>query len=243
MEYLKDSLVKGNIGTLVQLYLARIDISKKQEKDALNRLQKTLSAKNPTSLQSEIHFLMGTAYYQLGDYPHAIISFELSLPEINPEDRIWYGDALQLLGRSHLALGSDSRSTPEEQQHHLLRAKGAFEKLFAYRPDEESSLELGQALSTLAQRFPAENFYDETRQLLSRDDLIKSPKGRSQAIMLTAQAAPTFKERDALFSRLVQESTDPQDIAQAWFMKGKNDYDEGMQLAEHRAISSSFRGF
>jgi tetratricopeptide (TPR) repeat protein len=228
-EPLKSS-AKGNIGTLVQLYLARIELSNKQEQKALTLLKTVLLAKHPDFINSEAHFLMGTAYYQLGDYKHAIKSFELSLPESNPSDSPWYGDALQLLGRVHLALGTEIHGSLEEQQNHLLSAKEAFEKLFTYRPDEESALELGNSLTTLAKRFPGENFYEEARNLLSKNDIILSSKARFRALMLTAQAAPSFTERDTLFSRLVRETIDPQDVAKAWFMKGKNEYDEGLQL-------------
>lgn len=51
-------------------------------------------------------------------------------------------------------------------------------------------------------------------------------------------ASATFEERSSLFSRLIQQATTPEDTAISWFMKGKNDYDEAINLQKSSNSSS-----
>lgn len=202
---------RKDIVTLAQLYLARIDISRHQEKHALSRVQNLSS--------SEARYLAGKAYFLLGDYPQAIDSLQKSLTD---NQASWQEEAQDLLAQSYLSLGKNG--DPEK----LLLAKETFEKLLAAYPDERYALELGVTLSSLAQTFPDKNYYKEADEVLSKN--IVTPQGRAQALVLIALAAPTFQERDALFTRFLQQPQDAEGTAKAWFLKGKNDFHEGLTM-------------
>jgi tetratricopeptide (TPR) repeat protein len=93
---------------------------------------------------------------------------------------------------------------------------------------------LGQYYLIRAARLNEPDAYDKAENLLSHSDSFKTNEGQTEALLLRAQAASSYEERDKLFRQLALEYPKS---AKGWYLKGLNDFEEGKIRKDQAAES------
>ncbi|MEI8125633.1 MAG: tetratricopeptide repeat protein, partial [Parachlamydiaceae bacterium] len=186
----------------VAIYLARLNLVEGNPDEAIKKL-KEVSAKG--ALDYEVSYLLGEAYFQQHHYSEAIVHFTSVLQEKSE----WYIDALYYLGWSYLKNGE------------LDRAEESFKKMVSINPQEKGYLALARCYAGSPEKIEA---------VLSPPGRIHSPEGKAQALLLRAEAAKSYEERDVLYRALTEDSSKFLYMA---YMRGLNDFDyaEMLQLS------------
>lgn len=219
---------------LSQFYLARIAIAKDQPDRAEKILQSLDGAALPDILlKYELFYLHGEAAFQLAAYPSAVNYFESALPQNFPENMPWYKEARYFLGLSYLRMGEDRTFSEEERRKHLIKAEEVLKPLLQQFSEERILLALGQCYLARARGMKDQGAYKQAEALLRQDERVISPKSRAHALLLLAEAAPTYEARDALYSHLTRENGEGSlygegIYAKSWYLRALNDFEEGM---------------
>ncbi len=124
---------------LTQLYLVRIALlqsDRKEARDILNVLQKSLSKEDPLNL--EVSYWMGHLYLAEGDTLAAASQFEKALPKQEASRTEWLSDALYQLGCCYLKLAESPSTTKENQRRYFEKGEQALIRLTQVTPDERS---------------------------------------------------------------------------------------------------------
>lgn len=224
---------------LSQLYLARIDLIENQHQNALDKLdQLTLSVDDP--LTFEKHHLMGDAYTQRGDFVKAVISYESSLPPRNKEKTAWYIDTLQKLAGCCLQIADKVELARDERVIYLSKAYEAINNLKTIAATDELLLLRGRYHIIRGRRMADVDALNEAEALLSQAQAFKTTEGSVQALLLRAEAASSYQERDTLYRRLTDMSRMNNDhYAYSWYLRGLNDLEEASQTPANSALYDS----
>lgn len=192
--------------------------------EKLDLAEETLSEKDP--LRLEIAYLRGERQRQLGNYKKAIDFFEKALPKRNSDKAAWYADTLNRLGWCYLKSAEHADSTLESGG----RAEEVFTLLKIARPGEESILALAQCC--LAQG--DEKSLQRAQALLTPAEELFTTEGRSQALLMQAQAAPTYLERARLWRELLGNDplngTGKEQNGMGWYLCALNDLGQAGEL-------------
>lgn len=233
---------------LAQINLARMDIEQGEFRSAKLRLERL----DKDSNAYEISYLLGEANYHLRDFSNAIKAFEQALPKHNPEKSEWYQDTLYYLGCCYLKMSEEEFRSAKEQNSCFDKAEETFKKI---SHDEKFTLALGQTYLIKAHRLKNEEEYRKAEALLSQEDLFVSIEAKMKALLLRAQTASSYAERDKLYRQLTQEIHKSGSFyAKGWYLRGLNDFEEGESLnalekneeahqAYERAINALGRAF
>lgn len=225
---------KTRLHTLKGLYLARIDLVGKRYGEAAVSLA-SLSAMIPSSdpLYFEICYLQGEAAFQLRQYEQALTFFKKSLPANHQETCSWYADAQYYLGWSYLKIGNDFLKTREEQAFYFQQAEDAFRNMLTIAPEEKGYLALAQCHLSRVNRLGQSDAYLEAEALLSRSDLFTSREAQAHALLLRAEAAPSYSLRDKFYRQLTHEENKDSSLhAKGWYMRALNDFEYGLFLIQ-----------
>jgi len=209
---------KPNLRNLSQIYTAKITLFKKQYRDAaviLIPLNKELVPQDP--LNYEVSYLLGETYFELHDYPKAIGYFQKSIP---PHLSIlkncsWHADTLYYLGWCFLKINDDAK------------AEETFQKLLILGPDEKAYLALGQTYITRAKSLAVpDEYYAKAEALLSQQNLFITNEAQAQALLLRAEAASSYSDRDKFYRQLTLDinSNNPF-YGKSWYMRALNDFE------------------
>lgn len=225
---------KQRLYPLSQLYLARIEQNQNNH-PAASKILKALVPKieNNEPLFFELNYLLGEAAFQLHDHANAIESFNKALPPSSPEKYPWYANTLSHLGWSHFKIGNDTSKDTIARNNSLQQAEIAFDRLLAFSKEENAALALVQCYLSQAAHAKAE-------ALLSRQDLFLSKEAKTHALLLRAEAAPTYEDRDQFYQKLTQEPNDSIFYAQGWYMRALNDFEYAQKLSDHAAAQQAF---
>lgn len=192
------------------LNLAKIKLKMGDPQNALSigsSIENSLPPDDP--MQLEYACLMGACHVQLGDYPGAIPWLDKARHE-QPE-------ALYLSGWARL------------QNHQIAEAESIFKTLIA---QSNNSALMEKAALALAQCYINQAQHEKAEKLLSNHSLISSGDGKAQALLLQAQAASTFAEREELFRQLTEGPYQHTSVyAEGWFERGLNAFKEGDEHA------------
>lgn len=219
---------------LSNLYLVRIALIEEHFEHAESLLDELADRIGlDEMLQYEWAYLYGETLFHNENYPEAISYFKQALPEVNPHHASWYADTLYDLGWSYLKAGSDRTQSIEEQARLLESAEGVWQQLLEYDPNERVLLALGQCYLTKARCLKDEEAYEEAEKILSRQDISLSHEGQAHVLLLRAEAAVSYEKRNSFYKYLTNEThLDTPYYARGWYLRGLNDFEEGLKLAE-----------
>jgi tetratricopeptide (TPR) repeat protein len=215
-----DQRNKPRLYALAQLHLARIELAENHYEEA-NDILKTIfpSIASNDPLFFELQYLLGETAFHLHDYANAIKSFNQALPIEFPEKYPWYSNTLLHLGWSYFNIGNTQQ------------AEKTFERLLSFSNDENTALALAQCYLTLKNCTKAE-------EILSRPNILISPEAKAHALLLRAEAAPTYAARDQLYKQLT-EAPSPY-YAQGWYMRALNDFEHGAFAQAAKEFEKAF---
>lgn len=141
--------------------------------------------------------------------------------KLHDEIAYWQGMASLMLQKQEEAASFFEKSLSEitsewreDALYQLARCRGnpeILEDLIAASPQKKYLLALGEV-------FCKQNNYELAEQLFIKQGLINDP----EALKILAKTAPTYEERNRLYTRLIGND------AQGWFLKGMNNYREGL---------------
>ncbi len=247
-DFLNIETKKPRLQALIKIYLARILLIENNGKEAaviLNELSLIPISKDDL-LHFEICYLKGEAYFQTHEYMKAIHCFDQALPEKYKEKCSWWRDTLYHQGLSYLKLANrvpGEKPAPESISNNLYQAyfklaEDVFLRLLADQPEEKVYLALGQCYLEDAKRFKNKNSYLNAEKILSDEHHFLTKEAQAHALLLRAEAAPSYFARDRLYQQLTEESPDDDDsdekeyYTKGWFMRGHNDFNQAQFLVE-----------
>lgn len=226
------SLTKRPLVILANLYLARIAQIQGNDIEAasiLEPLPSQLAQDDP--LAFELHYLQGKNAFNRRDYPQAIEHFTNALPAGSPEKTSWYPDTLTHLGWSHLRIADEAGCEPVRQTQALIQAENSFRQLLEIAPDENGYLALAQCYLSQAQRWKQPEYGLKAEEILSELSHFTSKESQAQALLLRAEAAPTYIARDQFYRQLITASQNsPALYAKGWYLYALNDFEHGQTL-------------
>lgn len=240
-ENLEAQATSPRLNALSKLYLARIFLVMGNHSAVMPMLDNLALLISPDDdLRFELSSLQGEACFLMQDFQKAAQFFERSMPKNHQEKCSWYGETLYHLGWSYLNLG-DAQTTDQEIQHaYLLKAEAAFQRLLEVAPEDRVYLALGQCYLSRAALLKEEQAYAQAEALLSQQELFSSREAQSHAILLRAEAASSYEERDKFYRQLTQEANkDSPFFAKGWYLRALNDFDEGKFLQESGKLEES----
>lgn len=86
-----------------------------------------------------------------------------------------------------------------------------------------------------------ETAYLAAQKLLSQNQLFTTSDGKNKALLLQAQAAPTYSERVRFYELITKDKNQESPFyGQAWYLRGLNDYEEGLAIKKEGGDSSQF---
>ncbi|HIE06027.1 MAG TPA: outer membrane protein assembly factor BamD [bacterium (Candidatus Stahlbacteria)] len=126
---------------------------------------------------AEIEFSRGEAYFEKGDFKHAVQSFEFlifNFPGSNLVD-----DAQLYIAKSQLAMKHYEQASLEAQflienfprselveEAYIIRVRALFAALPPYRRDQSRTMETIKILEQFIENYPSSKFLDEAREIL-----------------------------------------------------------------------------
>lgn len=243
-ERLATQNTKPRLSTLSKLYLART--LQKQKKYAaaaeiLAPLNSNLAKDDP--LLFELNYLQGETAFEQKDYNKAITYFEKALPSEHPEKQEWYADTLYHLGWSYLKIGEETPKDPTRQNLSLKKAEEIFNQLIAIAPEENTCLALAQCYLSRTKLDNLPEYQHKAEKLLSRPNIYNSSEAKAHALLLRAEAAPSYAARDQFYRELTEANDPGINYAKGWYMRGLNDFEHGQTLLQTQSTHASQHAF
>lgn len=224
----------SQLAVLRQLYLARIQLAQGDFPSVISKL-KTLSQQlNPDNdLYYELSYLLGEAYFRNRSFLEAADCFEHALPKHFPETCGWYGETLYFHGWSYLNLADAPSQNSEKQSVYFKKAEASFLKLLAHKPEEKVHLALGQYYLARAKQLQDSAAYAKAEEVLSQKDHLTSIEGQTHALLLRAEAAPSYVLRNILYKQIIHpDNANSSSYGKGWFLYALNDFEEGQALVK-----------
>ena len=215
---------------LATLQRAKIALINHNFEDALTILS-SLPQLTHSALHIEHIYYKGWAFLGLQNFDKAIDSFESLLPQALASQGEWPIQVIQGLIVSYLqqALLSDSTELLAHQEL-FVKIDNLFNRLLASYQAETSYLLLIDYYLIKAKSLSDPQAYAQARNLIENSTLITSREGIRQILFKKAAAAPSYQERSNLYQQLVEEIHEQSALsAKAWFLKGLNDFEEGLK--------------
>lgn len=237
------------------LYLTKGYLDTEDPAEAEKVIQALGTIPNEGLFHYECSFLLGETYFQKENFEQACKHFEKALPSQNPQNIPWYSETRYRLGISHLKMGSDADKEKEYQKNHLDQAEQILKTIYQDAPEERILLSLGQCYLTMGRCLDKETAYQEAEKILSSQEIPLSLEAQALALLLRAEAAPSYEKRDTLYRHLTQDAhCNTQHYIKGWYLRGLNEFQEAQRLSSNnqkgeadqayeRAISSLTRAF
>lgn len=179
-------------------------------------------------LHFEAAYLLGESYFRLQNYPKAIFAYEKALPSI--EKAIWHSDAIYRLALSYIKMAEELSNSPDASLSSFDKAETLLKQLLESPLQERAYLALGQLYLSRAALFHDTADYSFAVDTLAQGHFNTS-EAQAQALLLSAQAAGTYEERDRLYRQLTHERHQSTPYyAKGWFHRGLNDLEEAQRL-------------
>jgi tetratricopeptide (TPR) repeat protein len=210
---------------LSNLYLARIALSRNQSQKAEQILQSIVSTDVFTGY--ELAYLHGEIAFQKQGYAQAANYFEKALPKNSPEKMSWYKDARYFQGTCYLRIGEGPEITDEARLKQITKAEEIFDSLTQQFHEERFIIALSQCYLAKAKFFKDQKAYQKAEALLTQKGGMITDS-RFNALLLLAEATPTYEVRDTLYFHLTQERNRSNPFyAKCWYLRGINELEEG----------------
>ena len=218
---------------LSQIYLCRIAIAEKNYSKAerlLDSLSKEASVDDVFTFA--LAFLKGEIYFTQGDWATAIHYFQQATPKRNIRRADWAKDALFYMGWSYLNLSEEKFGDEQTLRESLSASEQAFKKLIEVSPSDRAYLGLGQCYLSMGMHLNDREALLELENLLCDKKKFSTRKALQHALLLRAEASPSYNERKKFFRQITSEANwDSPYYANAWYLRGLNEFDEGQELA------------
>lgn len=221
---------------LAQLQLIKIHLEANQWEAAQNILS---NSNHPLVgqhfLSTEKIYLNGLLLLSKGQYANAAAYFEQLLPQALAPKGALTLPVLQNLSACYFRQVLSSDLLPDQIQLLLTKAEGIIQEIIQRQPNKNSDSLLIDFYLIKAKRLADQKAYSQAEQLLfQKQNLFSSPEEKKVALLKFAEAAPTYEKRQKLY----QEITDAIDLTDAfkanvWFLKGMNDFQEGLIHQKH----------
>lgn len=242
---LKVEKTKPQLYLLSELFLARIAQQQGHFKEAdsiLESLGSKISKDEP--LRFEWSYLRGEIAFEMQQYSKAIQFLKEALSPEFSEKQPWYTDTLYHLGWSYLKIGDEVAFEQDQKVQYLQKAQETFKTLFSIAPKEEAVLALAQCYLSQANHLKQSHYYTKAEELLSKSEYFSSKDGQAQALLLRAEATPTYAARDQFYRELTEKASDSGLFyANGWYMRGLNDFENGrlsLESQNYIAAQNSF---
>ncbi|PJD96750.1 MAG: hypothetical protein CK425_05245 [Parachlamydia sp.] len=225
-----------------RLYLVRMALIHHEYAQAQTlMIQAEADIQGDLCLVKECLYLRGELAYLEKAYLQAASYFQKAVPVDPKKWTKWSLHALYHLGWSYLKAANDLSLAVVLRQKYFDLAEESFKKLVN---EERAYLALGQCYLSKASALNDASFYQKAEELLSCTELFISSEAQMQALLLRAEAAPTFSARDKLYSELTLDR-DSQSalISRSWYLKGINSFDYASSLFKENRIQESISFF
>lgn len=214
---------------LSKIYLARIDLNalkiEKVSKD-LSLVSQILPKDHV--LQYELHFLQAQVFFEMQDYAQAAAHFEKAIPKRHASTIPWLQQVLYHLGWSYLKEGDHHRYTDADKLRFFQKAENVFKKM---KEDERHYLSLGACYLNQAHVLKNEQAYKRADEILSKQEFFLSDEAKLKKMLLKAQAAPSYIERDNFYRQLTTKKNQTGlFFAKSLYLKGLNDFEKAEEL-------------
>lgn len=224
----------SRLAILRQLYLARIQLAQGDFSSVISKLKILSQQLNPDNdLYYELSYLLGEAYFRNHSFLEAADCFEHALPKHFPETCGWYGETLYFHGWSYLNLADAPPQNAEKRSLYFQKAEASFLKLLAHKPEEKVHLALGQYYLARAKQLQDPDAYAKAEEMLSQKDHFTSIEGQTHALLLRAEAAPSYLLRNILYKQIIHpDNANSSFYGKGWFLYALNDFEEGQALVK-----------
>ncbi len=210
--------MEGKPKRVAALYLARIYLQQKKFEKVealLTPLIETLASDD--SLRYECYYLLGEAAYARGEYFNAKEAFEKSLPS-QKAPVAWREQALIHLGWCLIRIGDEKQDALT-----LKQAEEVFKKLLRSKEQEAAALALSRV-------YLLQGLYFNNREAVKRVGPLLRPFHSLDALLLRAEAAEHYEEREALLKEATCKTFQTHErYADAWYERGLNAFREGLK--------------
>lgn len=239
------SIAKPHLSILAQFYLARIEQLQGNDTEAatiLARLEAQIKQDDP--LFFELRYLQGKTAFNRHLHEQAIEYLTRALPAMAPEKMPWYQDTLTSLGWSHLKIADTTADESLQKRQSLTTAEHTFNKLLSVAPSEDAYLAMAQCYLSQAKHLKLTDYAAKAEEILSQTDRFTTKEGQAHALLLRAEATPTYIARNELYRQLIAEAQDsPTFYAKGWYLYALNDFEHGKTLLSSRNIDAAQQAF
>lgn len=198
------------------LLLARLDLAQKSPEAAQKRLEPLLRTK-----PVEAAFLMGEAHFALQQFEQAAMQYQKVA---------WLEKAQRRLADCALRLAEVQGASVKKFE----QAEAIYRQLAERFPSDESTLALGCCLLSKAKHLQDHQAYMAAESLLS-DPALRTPESRTKALLICAEAAPSYANREQIYQALTATPhPDPSTAAQCWLLRGRNDMAYAQELRQKK---------
>ncbi len=229
-----------------QLFIVRLELEPQHPQAALTRLDALNEAiAESSNTRYERNYLRGQCHLDLGNNSEAIFYFEKALPPQNPEKVSWWKPTLLQLATSYLRRATETSLAAQERQRHFRRSREILEELQEKSPCDQVQIALTEVLITEAKHLNSAEAMAEAKALLGHEEYFVTPYAKTQALLLKADAADNFSERESCYRRLTaaEQRTSPL-YGRNLYLRGMNDLQEGLdiqKLGDHTSAHPHFQ--
>lgn len=236
---------KPTLYYLSRLYQARIGLIEKNyelAEEILDSMDPSIAENNP--FHHEMLYLKGELHFLKKNYEKAASFFENCLPSKGAENIEWYPDTLYYLGWCYLKIADASHQNKTYQLKHFNLAELLLKRLLEISPEEKVYLALGQCYLGRACYLSEKKALEESEKLLSKTDIFTTKEGKSQSLLLRAQAGPTYSLREKFFRQLTHETNNESSYyAKGWYLRGINEFEEAQTLLTKNKMEEAYKLF
>ncbi|MFN0065072.1 MAG: tetratricopeptide repeat protein, partial [Chlamydiales bacterium] len=220
---------------LAAIYLARMHLSEAncdKVETLLAPFCESLPQRDP--LRCELFYLRGEAAYAREDFASAQELYSLSIPQRG--QGAWRFQAFYKLGLSYMKLGDDVDTSAEERAQCFSQAEELFERLLPTSESELATLALAHLHLTKSEHDNKVDAYNKMCSLILPRKEKLSSKGELEALLLLAEAAPNYEEREHLYAQATENRfKNLPSYAKAWCARGLNHFQKGVEIPEMRS--------
>lgn len=173
-------------------------------------------------------------YYQLlsieGDlclsnnqFEKALLAYTSAIPKRNKHLAAWTEAALHRLAFCYSKM-SEAGLLDEEGYR---KAEQVYQDLIVIDPQDSTYLALAELLLNFGNQAGNEEAYAKAKALLSKKSLFSTQEGFAKAQLLQAEKLQKYDEREALYAALTEGGSSNANLAESWYLRGINNYNEG----------------
>lgn len=218
-----------------QLFLIRLDF----EQGRFEEAEKTLSSLDPKmqelpEFSYQISYVKGELLFHKKQFAEAAVHFENAIPKRNKLLASWINQSLYYLGWCYVKMAE----TGEEKTVSYEQAEKAFAELIQLYPEENALLAYAHCMLCKGRDLKDGASVQKAHVILNDQRILSSQSGRNQALLIKAQFASTYEEREKLYHELTKDpAQNVSTLVKAWYLRSANELSEAREFlkSEQRA--------